>query len=62
MSSGLSLNQVSLDLVNYYHRTTQWIQRRMVLVVNFFFVFEIYIFFCFAVAICDIVHDVEAMF
>ena len=29
--------------------------------VNFFLIFEI-IIFCFAVAICDLVHDVETIF
>ena len=38
----------------------QWVQCRMVLVVNFC-VFEI-IIFGFAVAICDLVHDAEAMY
>ena len=37
------------------------VQRRMVLVVNFFRIFEIIIFFL-VVAICDLVHDVEAMY
>ena len=33
----------------------------MVLVVSFFHIFEIK-FFCFVVAICDLVHNVEAIF
>ena len=37
------------------------VQRRMISVVNFFLIFEI-IIFCFAVAICDLVHTVEAMY
>ena len=36
-------------------------QRRMVLVINFF-VFVTLLFFCFVVDICDIKHDVEAIF
>ena len=40
---------------------TQWVQPRMVLVVNFF-VFLKLNFFCSVVAIFDLVHDVEAMF
>ena len=39
---------------------SQGVQLRMVLVVNFFRIFEI-IFFCFVVAIFDLVHDVEAI-
>ena len=38
------------------------VQRKMVLVVNFFVVFfSNYFFFCFVVAIFDLVHDVEAI-
>ena len=37
------------------------VQRRMISVVNFFRIFEIVIF-CFVVAICDLVHTVEAMY
>ena len=37
------------------------VQRRMISVVNYFRIFEI-IIFCFVVAICDLVHDVEAIF
>ena len=33
-------------------------QRKMVLVVIFFHIFEI-VFICFVVAICDLLHDVE---
>ena len=41
-----------------YHR----VQRRMISVVNFFSrIFEI-ISFCFVVAICNLVHDVETIF
>ena len=36
-------------------------QRRMISVVNFLRIFEI-IIFCFVVAICDLVHAVEAMY
>ena len=36
-------------------------QGRMISVVNFFRIFEI-IIFCFVVAICDLVHDVETIF
>ena len=36
-------------------------QRRKILVVNFFRIFDI-IIFCFVVAICDLVHSVEAMY
>ena len=39
----------------------QGVQRRIVLVVNFFYIFEI-IFFFFVVAIFDLVQDVEAIF
>ena len=35
--------------------------RRMISVVIFFRIFEI-IIFCFSVAICDLVHDVETIF
>ena len=44
----------------------QWVllyhgmQRRMVLVDNFFRIFQI-IIFCFVADICDLVHDVEAI-
>ena len=37
------------------------VQRRMISVVNFFRIFAI-IIFCFVVAICDLVHDVETIF
>ena len=37
------------------------LQRRMILVVNVFHIFEI-IIFCFVVAICDLVYDVETIF
>ena len=37
------------------------VQRKMISVVNFF-VFLRLLFFCFYVAICDLVHDVEAMY
>ena len=37
------------------------VQHRMISVVNFFCIFEI-IIFCFVVAICDLVHDVETIF
>ena len=37
------------------------VQRRMISVDNFFSIFEI-IIFCFVVAICDLVHDVETIF
>ena len=37
------------------------VQRRMISVDNFFPIFEI-IIFCFVVAICDLVHDVETLF
>ena len=37
------------------------VQRRMISVYNFF-VFLRLLFFCFVVAICDIVHDVETIF
>ena len=36
-------------------------QRRMISVDNFFRIFWIFIF-CFVVAICDLVHAVEAMY
>ena len=36
------------------------VQRRMISVVNFFCIFEI-IIFCFVVAICDLVHDLETI-
>ena len=36
------------------------VQRRMISVVIFFRIFEI-IIFCFVVAICDLVHDVETI-
>ena len=37
------------------------VHRRMISVDNFFVFFEI-IIFCFVVAICDLVHDVETIF
>ena len=37
------------------------VQHRMISVDNFFRIFEI-IIFCFVVAICDLVHDVETIF
>ena len=37
------------------------VQRRMISVDNFFRIFGIF-FFCFFVAICDLVHDVETIF
>ena len=37
------------------------VQHRIISVVNFFRIFEI-IIFCFVVAICDLVHAVEAMY
>ena len=37
------------------------VQRRMISVDNFFHIFEI-IIFCFVVAICDLVQDVETIF
>ena len=37
------------------------VQHRMISVVKFFRIFEI-IIFCFVVAICDLVHVVEAMY
>ena len=37
------------------------VQRRVISVDNFFRIFEI-IIFCFVVAICDLVHDVETIF
>ena len=37
------------------------VQRRMISVDIFFRIFEI-IIFCFVVAICDLVHDVDAMY
>ena len=36
-------------------------QRRMISVDNFFVLFEI-IIFCFVIAICDLVHNVETIF
>ena len=38
-----------------------WVQRRMISVDNFFVFFRL-LFFCFVVAICDLVHDVETTF
>ena len=37
------------------------VKRRMVLVVNVFRIFEI-LNFCFVVAICDLVHDMQTIF
>ena len=39
----------------------QGVQHRMVLVVNFFKFLKILFFFCFVVAMCDLLHDVEAI-
>ena len=39
----------------------QEVQRRMVLVVIFFFIFLNYLFVCFTAAIFHLVHDVEAI-
>ena len=43
-----------------WRTSTEAVQRRMALVVNFF-VFLKLLFFCFVVAICDLMHDVEAI-
>ena len=40
---------------------THGVQRRMISVVIFFRIFEI-IIFCFVVAICELVHAMEAMY
>ena len=51
-------------LVRWRHRDSlenQGVQRRMVLVVNFF-IFLKFKLLCLVVAICDLVHDVEAIF
>ena len=40
---------------------THGVQRRMISVVNFFRFFEI-IMFCFVVAMCNLVHAVDAMY
>ena len=47
----------SIKITKPMHR----VQRRMISVDNFFRIFEI-IIFCFVVAICDLVHAVEAMY
>ena len=44
-----------------YICTLHGMQRRMISVDDFFCIFEI-IMFCFVVAICDLVHAVEAMY
>ena len=43
------------------HLAKHGVQRRMISVDNFF-VFLRLLFFCFVVAICDLVHDVETIF
>ena len=43
------------------HSLEQGVQRRMISVVNFFFFLK-FLFSCFVVAICDLVHDVETIF
>ena len=48
-----------MDLVCYYY-LYHGLQRRVISVVIFFRIFEI-IIFSFVVAICDLVHAVEAM-
>ena len=42
-------------------RQTHRVQRRLISVDNFF-VFSLLLLFCFVVAICDLVHTVEAMY
>ena len=39
----------------------QGVQRRMVLVVSFFVFLKLFFFFCFVVAILDLVHDAESI-
>ena len=50
-----------LDLVRNHEDWFSHVQCKMVLVVNFFRIFEI-IIFLFVVAIFDLVHDVEAIY
>ena len=45
-----------------FRLVVQGVQRRMVLVINVFLVFSKLLFFYFVIAICDLVHDVEALF
>ena len=56
MSGKLVLSTLRHDNVSKHG-----VQRRMISVDNFFRIFEI-IIFCFAVAICDLVHAVEATY
>ena len=50
----------SLHYLQFHLHLLHRVQRRIVSVDNFFRIFEI-INFCFVVAICDLVHAVEAM-
>ena len=47
--------------LNNTHIQDKGVQRMMISVDNFFCIFEI-IIFCFVVAICDLVHAVEATY
>ena len=57
-----SLGQTARFLIEIlFSDPEHWMQRRMISVV-IFFVFLRLLFFCFVVAICDLVHAVEAMY
>ena len=51
----------SMAIWTFSRQPIHGVQRRMISVVNFFRIFEI-IIFCFVVAICDLLHDVETIF
>ena len=53
-------DRFSHNEAHMYMHVTQGVQHRMVLVV-IFCIFNIKLF-CFVVAMCDLVHDVEAVF
>ena len=55
------LHLLARDLKFQTLKLEHGVQRRMISVDNFFRIFEI-INFCFVVAICDLVHDVETIF
>ena len=55
-------NRLSSQIAAFQtHWPNHWVQRKMISVDNFFSIFEI-IIFCFVVAICDLVHAVEATY
>ena len=56
-----NLNGSSSGITDIRDKILHGVQLKMISVVNFFCIFEI-IIFCFVVAICDLMHVVEAMY